>query len=232
MALAALAMPLASTQPANAQGGDIVDVAVANGFSTLVAAVQAAGLESTLRSPGPFTVFAPTNAAFSALGSATLNELLSPAGIPRLREILLYHVVPGSLNAAAVTSSTSLPTALGQNIRVNGTVLNGSVNIVVVDVPASNGIIHVIDAVLIPAASTTAARPGPGLPSGFELRFISCDVAVFDTPGGTPVGSNRILAGQTWYVNPTTKDDAAGRSWTEIFVSGTTNGWIPTDCVQ
>jgi hypothetical protein len=73
---------------------------------------------------------------------------------------------------------------------------------------------------------------GPPIPSGFVLKTITCDVAVFDAPGGSPVGSNKIVGGQTWYVNPTPKKDAAGKSWTEVFVAGYTNGYVPTSCVH
>jgi hypothetical protein len=73
---------------------------------------------------------------------------------------------------------------------------------------------------------------GPELPEGFVLKTITCDVAVYDAPGGKPVGSNAIKGGQTWYVNPTPKKDAAGKSWTEIFVAGFTNGYVPTSCVH
>jgi hypothetical protein len=79
---------------------------------------------------------------------------------------------------------------------------------------------------------TSTAVGGPPLPAGFVLKTITCDVAVFDAPGGQPVDSNAIKSGQTWYVNPTPVEDAAGRSWTEIFVAGYTNGFVPTDCVH
>jgi hypothetical protein len=78
----------------------------------------------------------------------------------------------------------------------------------------------------------TAGFSGRGIPAGFVQHVISCDVAVFNGPGGTPVGENRIRAGQVWFVNPAAVNAADGKSWTEIFVSGTLNGWIPTSCVQ
>jgi hypothetical protein len=74
--------------------------------------------------------------------------------------------------------------------------------------------------------------PGPSAPAGFALRTITCDVAVFDAPGGSPVGSNRITGGQTWYVNPTSVKDSKGEAWTEIFVGGYGNGFVPTKCVH
>jgi hypothetical protein len=73
---------------------------------------------------------------------------------------------------------------------------------------------------------------GPGVPAGFVLKTITCNVAVYDAPGGKPVGSNAITSGQTWYVNPTPKKDAAGKSWTEVFVAGYSNGFVPTSCVH
>jgi hypothetical protein len=81
-------------------------------------------------------------------------------------------------------------------------------------------------------ASAAGGFQGPPIPAGFVLRTITCDMAVFDAPGGTPVGSNRVKAGQTFYVNPTTKTDASGVSWTQIFVSSTSNPWIWSSCVQ
>jgi hypothetical protein len=79
--------------------------------------------------------------------------------------------------------------------------------------------------------STEEGAPGPTIPTGFVLRTISCDVAVFNAPDGSPVGSNRIRSGQTWYVNPESKQ-ANGKAWTEIFVGGPITGWMPTACVQ
>jgi len=135
---------------------DIVDTAIAAGsFDTLVAAVQAAGLEATLRGPGPFTVFAPTDAAFAALPAGTIDALLAdPSGA--LTDILLYHVVAGSVPAADVVGLTSAVTVGGETISIEvvggGVVLNGTVNVTATDVMATNGIIHVIDAVLMPPA--------------------------------------------------------------------------------
>jgi transforming growth factor-beta-induced protein len=135
---------------------DIVDTAVADGrFTTLVAAVQAAGLVDTLKSEGPFTVFAPTDDAFAALPEGTIDALL--ADIPALTDILLYHVVPGKVMAADVVTldGQSAETALeGQSIsiKIDGdkVILNDSVNVIITDIETSNGVIHVIDAVLLP----------------------------------------------------------------------------------
>ncbi|MGB7876298.1 MAG: fasciclin domain-containing protein [Anaerolineales bacterium] len=135
---------------------DIVDIAVEDGrFTTLVAAVQAAGLVDTLKGEGPFTVFAPTDDAFAALPAGTVEGLL--ADIPALTNILLYHVVPGKVMAADVVGldGQSAETALAGksiNIKVDGdkVILNDSVNVIITDIETSNGVIHVIDAVLLP----------------------------------------------------------------------------------
>lgn len=124
---------------------DIVDTAVSAGsFSTLVQAVQAAGLVETLKSDGPFTVFAPTDEAFAKLPAGTLDSLL--ADKEKLAAVLKYHVVPGRLDAEAVTSQSELPTAEGSTLSVT------DIKIVDTDIMTSNGIIHVIDEVLIPAS--------------------------------------------------------------------------------
>lgn len=132
---------------------DIVDVATLNGnFKTLLTAVKAAGLTNTLRSAGPFTVFAPTDRAFAKLPAATLNALLKdPAA---LSNILLYHVVPGKVMAADVVGLSSAKSAQGSNINIavvgGKVVLNNSSTVILTDVGASNGVIHVIDTVILP----------------------------------------------------------------------------------
>jgi uncharacterized surface protein with fasciclin (FAS1) repeats len=124
---------------------DIVDTAVSAGsFNTLVKAVQAAGLVDTLKGDGPFTVFAPTDEAFAKLPAGTVESLL--ADQEKLAAVLKYHVVPGKLDAAAVTSKTELQTAEGSALPV------GDIKIATTDIMTSNGIIHVIDQVLIPAS--------------------------------------------------------------------------------
>jgi len=136
----------------------IVDIAVEDGrFTTLVAAVQTAGLVDTLSSEGPFTVFAPTDDAFAALPAGTVEALL--ADVPALTDILLYHVVAGNVMAADVVSmdGQSVETALAGkiiDIKVEGdkVILNDNVNVIITDIEASNGTIHVIDAVLLPPA--------------------------------------------------------------------------------
>ena len=133
----------------------IVDVAVAQGFTTLVTAVQTADLVETLSGEGPFTVFAPTDEAFAALPEGVLDGLLAdPAA---LADILKYHVVSGEVLAADVVGLDSATTVQGEDIAiavVDGTVvLNGTANVVTTDVMASNGVIHVIDAVILPPSS-------------------------------------------------------------------------------
>lgn len=132
---------------------NIVEVASSNpDFSTLVTAVQTAGLVETLSGEGPFTVFAPTNAAFDALPEGTLEDLL--ADPEALANILTYHVVSGRVPAADVVGLSSATTVQGQDITIEvvdgSVVLNGDVNVTATDIQASNGIIHVIDAVLLP----------------------------------------------------------------------------------
>ncbi|MFC1236289.1 fasciclin domain-containing protein [Vibrio sp. F74] len=133
---------------------DIVDVAVENGsFNTLVAAVQAAGLVDTLKSDGPFTVFAPTDEAFAKLPAGTVETLLKPENKDKLIAILTYHVVPGKVMAADVVKLTSAKTVQGQKvtIKVMGSkVMVDNANVIATDVAASNGVIHVIDSVILP----------------------------------------------------------------------------------
>jgi uncharacterized surface protein with fasciclin (FAS1) repeats len=133
---------------------DIVDTAVAAGdFSTLAAALEAGDLISTLKSEGPFTVFAPTDAAFAKLPAGTVENLLKPENKDQLVAILTYHVVPGKVESAQVAGLTSANTVNGQPlaIRVEGeTVFINDARVSAVDVAASNGVIHVIDTVLLP----------------------------------------------------------------------------------
>jgi uncharacterized surface protein with fasciclin (FAS1) repeats len=133
---------------------DIVDTAIeAGSFTTLVAAVQAAGLEEALRGEGPFTVFAPTDAAFAALPAGTVESLLAePEGA--LKDILLYHVLSGKVMAADVTDGLEAETLLGKMVSFalhsNGAVTINGARIIVTDIRTSNGVIHVIDAVILP----------------------------------------------------------------------------------
>lgn len=133
--------------------GTIVEVASDAGtFSTLLAAAEAAGLVDTLNGDGPFTVFAPTDEAFAALPDGTLEGLLEDTDA--LSEILLYHVVSGEVKAADVVGLSSATTVQGEDIAItvdgDSVVLNGSANVVTTDVAASNGVIHIIDAVILP----------------------------------------------------------------------------------
>ncbi|PMH02657.1 fasciclin domain-containing protein [Vibrio lentus] len=133
---------------------DIVDVAAENGsFTTLVAAVKAAGLVDTLKGDGPFTVFAPTDEAFAALPEGTVEMLLKPENKDKLVDILTYHVVPGKIMAAEVMKLSSAETVQGEAVMVaidDGNVMINTAKVVIPDVKASNGVIHVIDAVLLP----------------------------------------------------------------------------------
>ena len=133
---------------------DIVDTAVAAGsFNTLVAAVQAAGLEATLRGEGPFTVFAPTDDAFAALPEGTVEDLLKPENKDQLVSILTYHVVAGKTKSKALAGKTlDVETVNGATLAIDGTdgvSVNGA-NVVNADIWTSNGVIHVVDAVLLP----------------------------------------------------------------------------------
>ena len=150
----ATATPTPTSTPVPAQK-DIVQTAVADGrFTTLVAAVQAADLATTLSGPGPFTVFAPTDDAFKNLPPGTVETLLKdPKG--QLIQILLYHVVPGKLMAADIVKQTSLTTAQGKPLNVtvtNQSVMVDGATVVVTDIETKNGVIHVIDSVMIPPA--------------------------------------------------------------------------------
>ncbi len=135
--------------------GTIMDVAEANGFSTLVAAIDAAGLRSTLEGEDQLTVFAPTDAAFAALPAGTVASLLLPENIQTLTNILTYHVVSGRVPSTDVVNLASAPTLLGQNVTIeviDGSVFINGAQVITVDVEADNGIIHIIDAVLLPAS--------------------------------------------------------------------------------
>jgi uncharacterized surface protein with fasciclin (FAS1) repeats len=137
-------------------GPNIVEVAAGNSdFSTLVAAVQAAGLVDVLSGDGPFTVFAPTNEAFAKLPAGTVENLLKPENREQLVAILTYHVVPGKVMAADVVALQSATTVEGSDISISagdGGVTVDSANVVATDVAASNGVIHVIDSVILPSA--------------------------------------------------------------------------------
>ena len=146
-------LPLAFTS-VSAKAQDIVDTAIAAGqFGTLVAAVQAAGLVDVLKGDGPFTVFAPTDEAFAALPAGTVENLLKPENKDQLVAILTYHVVPGKIMSADIAGKTAeVTTVQGSDISVNA--MNGvmvdSATVVAADIEADNGVIHVIDQVVMP----------------------------------------------------------------------------------
>lgn len=139
--------------PAFAADKDIVDTAVGAGnFTTLVAAVQAAGLVDTLKGAGPFTVFAPTDAAFAALPAGTVEDLLKPENKDKLVSILTYHVVPGKVMSGDLTEGMKAKTVQGGEVTITlegGAKVNGA-PVSTADIETSNGVIHVIDAVILP----------------------------------------------------------------------------------
>ena len=158
--LLSLALAGPSSDSACLQQENIVETAVAAGrFETLVAAVGAAGLADALQAEGPFTVFAPTDEAFAALPEGTVESLLRPENRGQLTTILTYHVVPGRLSAGDVLSRSSLTSLAGQRLPVSvGSVRVGDASIVQTDIGCSNGIIHVIDQVLIPQTGNLVQR--------------------------------------------------------------------------
>ena len=154
----ASAKPNGDTPKQHAASKDIVDTAVAAGsFNTLAKALQAAGLIDALKAAGPFTVFAPTDEAFAKLPAGTVEELLKPENKDKLRAILLYHVVKGQYNAASVTklNGKSVKTLQGTKVmvRTGDNVMVDDASVVKTDVFAKNGVIHVIDTVLMPKES-------------------------------------------------------------------------------
>jgi uncharacterized surface protein with fasciclin (FAS1) repeats len=155
------ALVFGTAQAAHHEGGHddagtIVEVAAGNAdFSTLVAAVKAAGLVDVLSGEGPYTVFAPTNAAFAKLPAGTVETLLKPENKDQLVAVLTYHVVAGKVMAADVVNLTSAATVQGESVSIavseSGVMVDGA-NVVATDVAASNGVIHVIDTVILPGA--------------------------------------------------------------------------------
>ncbi len=149
----AVALAVTACTPMNSRP-DIVSIASSNDqFSTLVAAVSAAGLVETLQGDGPFTVFAPTNAAFAALPAGTVENLLKPENKDQLVAVLTYHVVPGAVTSDQLTGQRlDVATVQGQTVHIDGrsgVKVNRS-NVTQADIIASNGVIHVIDRVLLP----------------------------------------------------------------------------------
>ncbi len=161
---AAAVLATVSAAPASAQSygmkvkPDIVEIAASAGsFNTLVAAVKAAGLVETLKGKGPFTVFAPTDEAFAKLPKGTVESLLKPENVEQLRAILTYHVVPGKVMASQVVGMKSAKTVQGQALAISlmdGTAMVDKAKVIKTDIEASNGVIHVIDTVMLPATET------------------------------------------------------------------------------
>ena len=153
LALTAAAVLSGTTAFAGGHSKDIVDIAASTeGFTTLVAAVTAAELVETLKGEGPFTVFAPTDAAFAALPEGTVESLL--ADIPALTNVLTYHVIAGKVMSTDLTNGMEAATVQGQTVTImteGGVTVNGA-TVVTADIEASNGVIHVIDAVILPPA--------------------------------------------------------------------------------
>jgi uncharacterized surface protein with fasciclin (FAS1) repeats len=154
-AIAAAAVALSVSTLARADmHGDIVEVAAADGrFTTLVAAIEAAGLVETLQGEGPFTVFAPTDEAFAALPEGTVEDLLKPENRDTLVAVLTYHVVPGKVMSSDIAGQEmEVATVQGSTVEIDATdgVMVDGAHVIVPDVDASNGVIHVIDAVIMP----------------------------------------------------------------------------------
>ena len=153
---AAVAVIVLAATTARAQEKDIVDTAVAAGsFKTLATALTAGDLIQTLKGKGPFTVFAPTDEAFAKLPAATLADLLKPENKAKLVAILTYHVVPGKVMASQVVGMKSAKTVNGASLKISvmdGKVMVDQAHVVKTDIVTSNGVIHVIDAVLLPPA--------------------------------------------------------------------------------
>ncbi len=150
---AATAMAAAAPVWAGSASKDIVDTAVGAGsFGTLVAAVQAAGLVDTLKGDGPFTVFAPTDEAFAALPEGTVESLLKPENKDQLVAVLTYHVVAGKVMSTDLSNGMTAPTVQGSDVTImtDGGVTVDGAKVVAADVEATNGVIHVIDTVILP----------------------------------------------------------------------------------
>jgi len=215
----------------SAAKADIVDTAVGAGsFKTLVAAVQAAGLVDTLKGPGPFTVFAPTDEAFAKLPKGTVASLLKPENKAKLQAILTYHVVAGKVMAADVVKLTGAKTVQGEQVDIavqDGKVNVDGANVIKTDIETSNGVIHVIDRVILPAdkdivdtavgagsfSTLVAAVKAAGLvdtlkSAGPFTVFAPTDEAFAKLPKGTvasllkPENKNKLVAILTYHVVP------------------------------
>jgi len=220
-----------ATTVADRAANDIVDTAVSAGsFNTLAAALKAAGLVDTLKSDGPFTVFAPTDDAFAKLPGGTVEALLRPANRDRLRAILTYHVVPGNVMAKDVVKLDAAETANGQRVDIKTTrdgVMVDDANVVTTDIAASNGVIHVIDRVIMPSKkdivetavdagsfkTLAAALDAAGLVSTLQgdgpfTVFAPTDDAFAKLPAGTvesllqPENRDKLISVLTYHVAP------------------------------
>jgi len=169
---------------------DIVDTAVAAGsFKTLAAALTAADLIDTLKGPGPFTVFAPTDAAFAGLPEGTVENLLKPENRDALVAVLTYHVVPGTVKAADVVKLKSATTVNGQRVDIvvkDGTVRLDGATVVQTDIVATNGVIHVIDAVILPESDTIPAVAASAGSFGTLLKAVAAADLVETLSGPGP----------------------------------------------
>lgn len=157
LAVLTVTLSLGSPIPVRAESvpdKDIVEIAASAGsFKTLVAAVKAAGLVEALKGEGPLTVFAPTDEAFAKLPAGTVENLLKPENKDKLKAVLTYHVVPGRVTADEVVNLSSAPTVNGRSLRINGQegqVTVDNARVVQTDIMATNGVIHVIDSVMMP----------------------------------------------------------------------------------
>jgi len=215
--------------PATAAEMDIVETAKSAGsFNTLLAAADAAGLVDALKGEGPFTVFAPNDSAFNKLPEGTVEELLKPENISKLQAVLKYHVVAGTVMSSDAAGLDSAPTLLGQNIDIRpakGGLYIDDASVVAADIKASNGVIHVIDSVLIPAdivsvatsagtfntltAAIQAAGLADTLSSGGPFTvFAPTDEAFAKLPAGTveellkPENRDQLVSILTYHVVP------------------------------
>ena len=173
---------MATTAIAGGNYKDIVDTAASTeGFSTLVAAVQAADLVDTLKSDGPFTVFAPTDAAFAALPEGTVENLLKPENKDQLIAVLTYHVVPGKVMSTDLQDDMQAVTVQGGSITIdldNGVMINDA-SVAAADIETANGVIHVIDKVILPSSATGGSfyfGKNCGLSNQFDAREEVCDL--------------------------------------------------------
>ncbi len=183
----------ASKKAASSAKADIVETALNNGqFNTLVAALQTAGLTETLKGAGPFTIFAPTDEAFKKLPPGTLDALLKPENKQQLVDVLTYHVLSGKVMAKDVKGKTATPTTVeGDALAIDGTkkgVMVDNAAVTKADVSASNGVIHIIDTVLLPKSLTAATPPAaePAAGPGTTPMSAPAPTGPATTPPATP----------------------------------------------